>query len=293
MFLGSAAVTAVALRAAEFPIRLGVVTRVRAGETPDSTIARVKKLGFSTCQIGVRPMTMSDVPALKAALTKHGVEATAVMELGPGRMVWDFNEGPATIGVVPRETRRARIDALKAAADFAEAAGVASVQTHIGFVPEFPGDPLFGEVVDAVKEIATHFQSKGRTLLLETGQESPVTLLRLIETVGTGNLFVNLDTANLILYGKGNPVDAMDVLGKYVRGMHAKDGLFPTDPKNLGKEVAIGKGRVDFKALVKKLKAVDYHGPMTIEREIEGAKQELDILESKKYLEGLIAEAYG
>ena len=282
-----------ALRAAEFPIRLGVVTRVRAGETPDSTIARVKKLGFSTCQIGVRPMTMSDVPALKAALTKHGVEATAVMELGPGRMVWDFNEGPATIGVVPRETRRARIDALKAAADFAEAAGVASVQTHIGFVPEFPGDPLFGEVVDAVKEIATHFQSKGRTLLLETGQESPVTLLRLIETVGTGNLFVNLDTANLILYGKGNPVDAMDVLGKYVRGMHAKDGLFPTDPKNLGKEVAIGKGRVDFKALVKKLKAVDYHGPMTIEREIEGAKQELDILESKKYLEGLIAEAYG
>ena len=104
MFVGSVAVTAVALRAAEFPIRLGVVTRVRAGETPDSTIARVKKLGFSTCQIGVRPMTMSDVPSLKAALTKHGVEATAVMELGPGRMVWDFNEGPATIGVVPRET---------------------------------------------------------------------------------------------------------------------------------------------------------------------------------------------
>jgi len=294
-FLGTAAAgaTAVSLQGAEPPIRLGVVTRVRAGQTPDSTIARVKRLGLSTCQIGVQPMTLADVPALKAALTRHGVEATAVMELGPGKMVWDFYQGPSTIGVVPRETRRARIEALKAAADFAEAAGVASVQTHIGFVPEFPGDPLFAEVVTAVTEIAAHFKTKGRTLLLETGQESPVTLLRLIETVGTGNLFINLDTANLILYGKGNPVDAMDVIGKYVRGMHAKDGLFPTDPKNLGREVPIGKGRVDFRALLLKLKAVNYHGPMTIEREIEGARQEQDILDSKKYLEGLIAEVFG
>ncbi len=291
LFLGTAIVAAT-LKAAEPPIKLGVVTRVRPGETPDSTIAHVRKLGFSTCQIGVRPMTMADIPALKAALAKYSVEATAVMELGPGRMVWNFAEGPATIGVVPRETRRARIDALKAAADFAEAASIASVQTHIGFVPEYPGDPLFQEVVDAVAEIGAHFKSKGRTLLLETGQESPVTLLRLIQTVNSGNLFVNLDTANLILYGKGNPVDAMDVIGKYVRGLHAKDGLFPTDPKNLGQEVAIGKGRVDFRTLLKRLKDFDYHGPMTIEREIEGAKQEQDILDSKRYLEGLIAETY-
>jgi L-ribulose-5-phosphate 3-epimerase len=117
-------------------------------------------------------------------------------------------------------------------------------------------------------------------------------MLRMIQDVGTGNVFVNLDTANLILYGKGNPVDAMDVFGHLVRGTHAKDGLFPTDPRNLGNEVAIGKGKVDFPALFKRLNEVKYMGAITIEREIEGAQQIEDILQSKVFLQDLITKAY-
>ncbi len=64
-------------------------------------------------------------------------------------------------------------------------------------------------------------------LLFETGGESPITLLRLIEDVGTGNLFINLDPANILVYGYGNPVDAIDVFGKYVRNIHGKDGCVP------------------------------------------------------------------
>ena len=103
---------------------------------------------------------------------------------------------------------------------------------------------------------------------------------------------VYLDTANLILYGKGNPVDAMDVIGTYVRGLHAKDGRFPTNPRRLGEEVPIGKGKVDFRAVIRRLKDVRFQGAMTIEREIEGDQQTKDILESKRYLEKLIAEVY-
>jgi L-ribulose-5-phosphate 3-epimerase len=103
---------------------------------------------------------------------------------------------------------------------------------------------------------------------------------------------VNLDTANLILYGKGEPVGALDVLGKYVRGLHAKDGMYPTEPKTLGREVAIGRGRVNFPAVLKALKELSYTGPITIEREISGPRQEADIRQSKLFLEKLISEAY-
>lgn len=292
-FLQAASVSIPALsKAAALPIRLGVVVWVRKGESSDDVVGRVKHLGFPTCQIGFQALSASDAVPLKAALARHGVDATALLELGPGRMVWDFYEGPLTIGLVPRATRKARTDAMKLAADVAEQAGIPAVHTHCGFIPENPNDPGYREAVEAVTEVATYCKQKGRMLLFETGQESPITLLRLMQDVNTGNLGVNLDTANLILYGKGNPVDAMDVIGKYVRGLHAKDGLFPTDPKYLGKEVAIGQGKVDFRTVLKRLKDVQFRGALTIEREIEGDRQTKDILDSKRYLEKLIADVY-
>ena len=85
---------------------------------------------------------------------------------------------------------------------------------------------------------------------------------------------------------------AVEQIGPLVRGMHAKDGKFPTNPESLGTEVPIGQGKVDFREVLRKLQALDYHGPMTIEREIEGAQQGKDILASKAYLEKLINETY-
>ena len=113
-------------------------------------------------------------------------------------------------------------------------------------------------------------------------------MLRTIEEVGTENLGINLDTANLILYGKANPVDALDVFGKYVRNTHMKDGFYPTDGMHLGKEVPIGQGKADFPAVIAKLKALGYAGPLNIEREISGEQQIKDILAAKTYLEALL-----
>ena len=112
---------------------------------------------------------------------------------------------------------------------FAHKLGITDVVTHMGFIPENPYDPNFSSFCIAVRTVAEHLKKNGQCLLFETGQETPVTMLRCFEAVGTDNLYVNLDTANLILYGKANPADALDVFGKYVRNLHAKDGCYPTN----------------------------------------------------------------
>ena len=273
--------------------RLGTVAKVAAGGTADATIRRVHELGLPTCQIFFEHLSLQEVNPLREALKAYDVEVSAVSEHNPGKRIFDFYQGPLTIGIIPPENRRARIDALKLAADFACACDVPAIHTHLGFIPEDPNSPLYPVAITAIKEVAQHCKEQGRMLLCETGEETPIAMLRMIEDVGTGNVFVNLDTANLILYGKGNPVDAMDVFGHMVRGMHAKDGLFPTDPRKLGEEVPIGTGKVDFPALFKKLKAVNYTAPVTIEREIDGPQQRQDILQSEVFLRNVIDKVYG
>lgn len=272
--------------------QLGMVAKVVGEVTAEETIRHVHQLGFPTCQIYFDNLNLNQVEPLQNALKKYGVQVSAVSEHNPGPRIFDFDRGPSTIGIVPQTFRKERIAALKRAADFASACNVDAIHSHLGFIPEDPNDPAYATTVSAIREVAEYCKPKGVMLLAETGEETPITLLRAIQDVGTGNLFVNLDTANLILYGKGNPVDAMDVFGKYVRGTHMKDGLFPTNPHTLGEEVPIGKGKVDFPELFRKLRAADYRRTITIEREISGPQQTADILESKKYLERLIEMNY-
>ena len=208
----------------------------------------------------------------------------------PGPKVWDFVEGPPTLGLVPAAYRAERVEAMKRAGEFAQSLGVPAVITHLGFIPENPSDPLFGEVADAVRDVAEHLGGLGIEFWFETGQETPVTMLRLIKTVGTDNLGLNLDPANLILYGKGNPIDALDVFGEYVRNVHVKDGMYPTDPMKLGKEVKVGQGRVRYPEFVKRLGEVGFGGEFIIEREISGEEQRRDIADTVEYLRSLLGE---
>src|SRR5206468_12917577 len=93
---------------------------------------------------------------------------------------------------------------------------------------------------------------------------------------------VNRELANVILYGTANPVDGIELLGPYVQGIHAKDGMFPTNPKELGEEVPIGKGKVDFPRIIERLKQLNYRGAVTIEREISGPQQVADRSEERR-----------
>ena len=186
-----------------------------------------------------------------------------------------------------------RVQNLCDGADFAKKLGIVNVATHMGFIPENPNDPAFAGLCDAIRTVAEHLKKNDQPVLFETGQETPTAMLRCFEVVGTDNLAVNLDTANLILYGKANPVDALDVIGKYVRNIHAKDGRYPVNGHDLGEEVRLGDGKVDFPAFFRGLKALNYDTFVTIEREIDGDEQIADIQHAKSYLEGIIAEVYG
>jgi sugar phosphate isomerase/epimerase len=202
--------------------------------------------------------------------------------------VWNFTEGPTTIGLVPEQYRAQRVATLKEGADFAVRVGVSSITTHVGFIPESASNPLYPGLIDALREVVAHCGKRGITFCFETGQETPITLLRAIEDLGYDNVGINLDPANLLMYGKANPVDALDLFGQYVVGVHAKDGEYPTDVRRLGVEKPLGEGRVNFPVLVTKLKSLGYRGALTIEREISGPKQIEDIKRAIEVLSALV-----
>jgi L-ribulose-5-phosphate 3-epimerase len=269
-------------------MRLGLIVHV--GNDPEGAIGKIHEFGFPTCQLGISNFSSDMVTRVRGALERYKIEATSFVSGGPGPEIYDFYKGPLTIGLVPREYREARIAQIKKTSDFAKQCSVPAVQTHCGFIPENPNDPVYKEAVEAIRTVAAYCKQNGQHFRCETGQETPITLFRAIHDVGLDNLGVNFDAANLILYGKANPVDALEILGPLVEGVHAKDGLYPTNPKQLGREVPIGQGKVNFPAFIKRLKEAGYRGPLTIEREISGAQQAADIRASKLYLEKLVNE---
>jgi L-ribulose-5-phosphate 3-epimerase len=277
------------------PMALGLV--VSPYGAPEQTIKRVHDLGFSNCFLSldgyIGKFTHDAAQELKGLLAKYNVVATTIEVVGPPPLEWNFLRGPATIGLVPPATRAARIDALRQASDFATLIGVSQVQTHCGFIPEDPGDALYPGSVEAIRTVAQHCHTNGQMFLMETGQETPTTMSRMIRDVNLPNLGVGLDTANLILYGKANPVDAVDILGPHIHSVHAKDGRWPTDPSQLGEEVLIGSGLVDFRTVFTKLHRLGYTEAITIERETSGPQQIEDVRREKLYLEKALRELAG
>lgn len=269
------------------PMEVGLL--VSPGDDPEIVIRRVHDMGFSNAFFSVDHYLNKFTPDLANRvadlLAKYNVVLTCVEIVSPGRNVWDFKQGPSTIGLVPPANRAARIDALRQASDWAKLLGVKQVQTHCGFIPEWPGDPLYEPAVEAIRTVTAHCQGNGQFFLMETGQETPTTMSRMIRDVNLPNLGVGLDTANLILYGKANPSDAVDILGPHIHAIHAKDGLWPTDPDQLGKEVLIGTGRVNFLEVFTKLHRIGYTGTVSIERETSGPQQIADVAREKDYLE--------
>ena len=255
---------------------------------------QAKDLGMQSCQISnYDPALYTDEKAAEIldALKKTDFKISAFWAGWSGPKIWNFTDGPSTIGIVPPAYRGHRIKELEMASEFAEKIGVTDIATHVGFIPENPDSTLFAETVSALKHLAKVYKKRGQNFLFETGQETPTTLLRTIQAIGTDNVGINLDTANVILYGRGNPVDALDVFGKYVMDTHIKDGFFPTDGMYLGRECRAGDGKANIPTVVKKLLTeYNYEGPFTIEREISGDQQTVDIIHAKKLIEDAIAE---
>lgn len=251
----------------------------------------LREMGMASCQLvswEEELFTEEMAEYVNCMKEKYRIDITAFWCGWDGPVVWNFYDGQETLGLVPAAYRDSRLKTLLKCSDFAKKIGVQDLVTHVGFLPENPNERNYWDVIYALRHLADKCRQNEQYFLFETGQETPVTLLRAIQDMGCENVGINFDPANLILYGKANPVDALDTIGKYIRGVHGKDGFYPTDGRCLGEETALGEGKVNYPALIKRLKEVGYDGDITIEREISGEKQKEDILKAKEILEKLI-----
>ncbi|HEX3726282.1 MAG TPA: sugar phosphate isomerase/epimerase family protein [Pirellulales bacterium] len=223
-------------------------------------------------------------------LAVMGMRITAVFGGFAGESYADIPTVTRTIGLVPPATRAARTREMKEIADFARLLNVDVVALHIGCVPHDRSDPLYRDVLGVTREICDHCRAQGQALHLETGQEPANTLAQFIGDVERDNLFINFDPANMILYGSGEPIEALEKVGRWVRSVHCKDAKWAARPgQEWGTEVALGEGDVNFERYLRTLAQIGYDGPLTIEREIpqDPARQKAEIGQALDLLRSL------
>lgn len=278
-------------------MRVGVLIELFQDTDVENAFAQLKGMGMESCQLVCwdRELLCEKTAALvNVAAEKMGIDITAFWCGWEGPKTWDFYDGQLTLGLVPQAFRFERMKMLEEGIDFAHMLKVRDVVTHAGYLPENPYDANYPEVLACLKALVRRCGEKGQNFLFETGQETPITLKRVIQDIekGTGlkNVGINLDPANLLMYGKANPVDALDVFGEYVWGVHGKDGRYPTDGYRLGEETPLGHGSVNYPVFLDKLREIGYEGDITIEREITGREQKEDIAAAKELLEGLLQD---
>ena len=260
---------------------IGVFASIDAGLGVRLEVAR--DLGVHTIHLHT-PHAESRTPQRAAEFKKRladlDITITCVFAGFDGESYADIPTVVRTVGLTPLETRASRTTELKAIADFARELGVDTVGMHLGFVPHDKSDPDYRKLLDITRDVCDHCKGNRQALHLETGQEPVDVLIEFLDEVERDNIFVNFDPANMILYGAGEPIPALEQLGSRVHSIHCKDATWSDQPGDTwGREVPLGEGDVDFEAFMQTLRKIGYTGPLTIEREIpqEPERQKAEI----------------
>lgn len=270
------------------PITIGVIQYDCADL--DKSFKELKELGFGSCELQYRgkSMTAEVAKKVKEASKKNNIAVTTLIGV-PGHSVWNFKEGPATIGLVPEDGREEKIKTYREMIDFCQLAEIPAMHSHFGFIPEDPSSVKYKNFIEVMKDLGGYAKERGVMIYFETGQETPITLIRAIKDIGTGNMFINCDLANLLMYGKANSLDAVKEFGSLIKEVHAKDGKYPdsSNPYELGAEVNIPDGDVNFPAVIEELKKQKFQGAITIECELGGNNHDYVVM-TRKYLQDLL-----
>jgi sugar phosphate isomerase/epimerase len=282
---------------AKWPI--GVFTSIDAGLGVRFEVAQ--ELGVPTAQLHAPHRDSRNPEAAKKFLRRceqAGIQVTAVFGGFAGESYADIATTARTVGLVPEATRAARVQEMKEVADFAGVLGCSTVALHIGFISPDRGGPGYRGLVDVTHDLLDHLQANSQQLNLETGQESAEHLLDFLGDVERDNLFINFDPANMILYGTGDPIEALQAIGPYVRSVHCKDARWAAKNErgiSWGTEVPLGEGDVGMETYLRTLLRLGYTGPLTIEREIanDPERQKQDIGHAVRLLETLRAKILG
>jgi sugar phosphate isomerase/epimerase len=257
------------------------------------TLQEIVSLGVRCGQLGIPgglELNASLANQWKSALEQTQFSIVTVFAAYTDEDYADIPTVQRTVGFIPHQTRQQRERRTYEVSDFAAALGVRSVATHVGFIPEAQNHPDYIAVRGMVRRVADHAAGHGQTFALETGQEPAHVLRHFLKDVDRPNVGINFDPANMILYGTGDPIDALSLLGPLVLSVHAKDGDWPPAdrPQALGIERPLGQGSVGIPRFLEKLKEINFRGPLNIEREADNQQERIaDIRNAVVYLKNL------
>jgi L-ribulose-5-phosphate 3-epimerase len=180
--------------------------------------------------------------------------------------------------------RPERLKRLEWALERTRDLGLQDLMLHAGFIPEL-GNPDRKAFLKTLAQVSDLAKAKDVTIAFETGQETADLLRRTLDELKCPNLKVNFDPANMLLYDKGDPLRAIEILGPDIRSVHVKDANRPTTPGQWGREVPLGQGQVNIRQFVTTLKKIGYRGPLCIEREVGNQEERLrDIAHGIRHL---------
>ena len=271
--------------------KMAIGTIISLGDDPAGNLNRVKeRLGLTNVQVLCPPDEFyrgEKKEELIRTINDSGVTITTMFLHFEGESYSDILTIREMVGFLNPKFRDERLQISFRISDLARELGIDKIAAHIGFIPEGPNDSNYLPMVEAVRKLADHCAANGQDFCLETGQEAALVLLRFIKDVDRHNLKVNFDPGNMVLYGSGDPIEALDMVKDYVVSVHAKDGKWPQNEGELGTEYPLGEGDVGMDRFIATLKEIGYEGPITIEREITGEQQMKDILSAIDLLEEL------
>jgi L-ribulose-5-phosphate 3-epimerase len=256
--------------------------------TPQDLIAKLNEIGISRAQLALDPLRESPEVwgATNALFAQKGMRIVSGMFGCVGEDYSTLDTIRKTGGIAPDETWEKNLHNIQATASLAQKLGLTLVTFHAGFVPHDAGNPDYAKMLNRLRMVADVFASRKIELGLETGQETAPVLLELLQAIQRPNLGVNFDPANMILYDKGNPIEAVRTLGRWIRQVHIKDAVRTQVTGTWGAEVPAGTGQVDWRAFFQALGEVGFKGNLVIEREA-GDQRVADIKIARQMVQNL------
>jgi len=254
--------------------RLAVCSWSLQAATPKELAEKIQATGIFRVQLALDPLREDALiwSETETALKQAGITIVSGMFGCVGEDYSSLDTIRVTGGIAPDETWQENLENIRAIVGIARKLGLKLVTFHAGFVPHDKADPGFSKMVGRLKTIAELFAAADMRLGLETGQETAAGLATLLEEMRQSNVVVNFDPANMLLYGKGNPIEALHVLAPWIHQVHVKDAMQATMPGTWGEEVAVGNGQVNWPAFFATLAEIGFSGDIVIEREAGGQR---------------------
>ena len=266
--------------------RLAVCSWSVQPSNPLELATRLEEIGIRRVQLALDPLRENPAvwDATDACFREKHISVVSGMLGCVGEDYSTLDSIRVTGGLAPDHTWEQNRKNFQAAIPIAQRLGIRLIAFHAGFLPHDEADPAFNKMLKRLAEIADLFAAAGIDLGFETGQESAPVLLEVLHKLNKKNVGVNFDPANMILYDKGDPIEALRLLGRAVRQVHIKDAIRTKVPGTWGEEVPVGTGQVNWHAFMATLNELNFNGDLVIEREA-GNQRVADIRFARQTLE--------